>query len=514
MKLSRLIEALPDHQWIGRGNAVGSDNDPDISSLHYQSRTVLPGGIFVAVKGFSADGHLYVEDALNRGAGAIIAEHRMDIDAVQIVVKDTRKALAEIADCFYSHPSHGLCLIGVTGTNGKTTVTYLVESLLQRAGINAGVIGTVNYRYGGKIFENPMTTPESLELQKILSEMKAGGVTHVVMEVSSHAIDLHRVHACRFDIGIFTNLTQDHLDYHQDMEQYWSIKKRFFTDYLATGPKSGRSTAVINCNDARGKLLFDTHPATKISVGFSEPVMIGPKEIQSTLSGIVGTVFTPIGDLQVRSLLVGDYNIENILCAIGAGIALKLPLEAVESGIRAASHIPGRLEAVPNTVRKFVYVDYAHTPDALENVLETLAALKTGRMICVFGCGGNRDKGKRPQMGEIATRLSDLAVITTDNPRNEDPMDIIWEIEKGVRKTDAHCFGVSELKNGFTHPGYVVIPDRVEAIETAISAAEPGDIVLIAGKGHENYQIIGDRKFPFDDRRVAEHALKADSRDS
>jgi UDP-N-acetylmuramoyl-L-alanyl-D-glutamate--2,6-diaminopimelate ligase len=509
MRLSRLTEALENVRAVLSENAMGMESDPDITSVHYRSQAVQPGGLFVAIRGYASDGHQFIEDAVYRGARAVMADHAVKTDAALLITPDTRKALASVSARFFEKPSEKLCLIGITGTNGKTTTAYLIEGILENAGLNAGVISTVNYRYAGKAWDNPMTTPESLDLQKILAEMVENGVTHAVMEVSSHAVDLERVHQCHFDMGVFTNLTQDHLDFHKDMETYWLAKKRFFMENLPTGPKGERAVAVINSNNPMGRELLADCPLTKISVGYSEGSLVRPHGLKSSLSGIHGTVVTPFGDLSIHSSLVGAYNIENLLCAAGAGIGLKLSLSAIESGLNQTNHIPGRLEAIPNVSGKFVYVDYAHTPDALENVLETLADLKTGKIICVFGCGGGRDKSKRQKMGEIAGRLSDLSVITTDNPRNENPMDILWEIERGIQKTAPHCFSREDLQEGLFFKGYMVIPDRESAIEAAVDAAKPGDIVLIAGKGHETYQIIGNRTLAFDDRDVARKALQA-----
>ena len=510
MRLSRLIGTIEAKQWgVPKNPSSKVESDPEITSVHYRSQTVLPGGIFIAIKGFSADGHQYIDDAVSRGAKALIVEQDVEVArAVVVKVADTRKALAVISSRFYEDPSTKLCLIGVTGTNGKTTITYIIENILKKAGLNVGVIGTINYRFGGKTFDNPMTTPESYELQNILAQMLQNGVSHVVMEVSSHAIDLCRVDECWFDVGVFTNLTQDHLDFHKDMETYWFSKKRFFTDILASGPKSKRAVAVINCNDTYGKDLFEALSLEKIAVGTPDTANVHPKQIKNSLAGIEGMLETPAGNLPIRSGLVGAYNVENILCAAGVGVALNISNDVIAAGIALTQIVPGRLEAVPNGLGKFVYVDYAHTPDALENALKTLEELKTGKLICVFGCGGNRDKGKRPQMGEIAGKICDLSVVTTDNPRNEDPMEIIWEIEKGIKKTAPHGFTTGELKSGLEFKGYLVIPDRERAIGFAIALAHPGDIVLIAGKGHETYQLVGDQVLDFDDKNIAKRILQ------
>ncbi|MBU4319290.1 MAG: UDP-N-acetylmuramoyl-L-alanyl-D-glutamate--2,6-diaminopimelate ligase [Proteobacteria bacterium] len=509
MRLSRLTASLEGVRVIVPESVATLDPDPEITSIHYQSQTVLPGGLFSAIRGYSTDGHQFIEDAVKRGAKAVIADHPVETPVVVVMAGDTRKALASVSARFFQEPSRKLCLVGITGTNGKTTTAYLLEGILRKAGLKTGVITTVNYRYAGKVFDNPMTTPESLDLQKILAEMVENGVTHAVMEVSSHAIDLDRVYACYFDLGVFTNLTQDHLDFHKDMETYWQAKKRFFMENLSTGPKATRAVAVINGNNDRGRELLADCALNKISVGRSEGNSVRPHDLKSGLDGIYGKIAIPSGHLSIHSSLVGAYNVENILCAAGAGLGLNLSPSAIEAGINETSHIPGRLEAVPNALGKFVYVDYAHTPDALENVLQTLHELKTARIICVFGCGGGRDKGKRKKMGEISGRFADLSVITTDNPRHENPLDILWEIEKGVQKTAPHCFSVNDIRKGFPVKGYVMISDRETAIGVSIEVARAGDIVLIAGKGHETYQIVGNRTLPFDDRDLARKALRA-----
>ncbi len=509
MKLSDLIKGLA----LGDGNRQ-LELDPDISSLHYRSQTVLPGGLFVAVAGQSADGHDFLQDALDRGAAAVVVEKPIDMKGVVAVrVKNSRNALSAISSRFFREPSLRLCLIGITGTNGKTTTSYLIENILKKSGHAVGVIGTVNYRYGGKAFKNPMTTPESLDLQRILKEMVVHGVTHVVMEVSSHAIDLDRVAHCYFDVGVFTNLSQDHLDYHQNMASYWDCKKRFFNELLVSGPKRERSVAVINCDHEKGVELYRSQKIRRISVGAKKPADITIKTFKSGLSGISGTLVAGKAEIRFISPLVGGYNVENILCAAGVGVALYLPLDAVSSGIGETGYVPGRLESIDNDAGKFIFVDYAHTPDALEHAATALSEMKTSnsKLICVFGCGGNRDKVKRPLMGEIAGRICDRVVITTDNSRDEAPGDIIRQIEEGVKKTLPRCFTAKE-KMTFKGRGYGVEEDREKAIALGIGMAEAGDIVLIAGKGHETYQIIGNRTLHFDDRETALNVLEQQSR--
>jgi UDP-N-acetylmuramyl-tripeptide synthetase len=484
-------------------------SDPDIASLHARAQNVQPGGLFVAIQGYAADGHDYIGQALEKGAVAVVVQKPVNLSSgiPLIEVEDTRRALAALAACFYGHPSEKLVVVGITGTNGKTTTSYLVERILLQAGYAPGVIGTVNYRYAGETYDNPVTTPESLDLQRILDRMLAAGVTHVVLEVSSHALDLHRVDGCWMDVGVFTNLSQDHLDYHKDMERYWRCKKTLFTDILRSGPKHKRAAAVINRNDPKGEELARIAGLKKITVGDAPDNTVRSDISKQDLSGIAGRIDTPAGSFDFRSALVGRYNCENILCAAGVAVALDIPTAAIKAGIENAAVIPGRLEPIPNQGQRFVYVDYAHTPDALRNVLAALTAIAGRRVLCVFGCGGDRDRGKRPQMGKIAAQMCDLAVVTSDNPRSEAPLVIIDQILVGTRQVCRREYSAVELGNGTPEKGYAVEPDRRKAIRLAIAASRPGDTVLIAGKGHETYQILGGKTIAFDDRTVAAQAL-------
>jgi murE/murF fusion protein len=506
------IEARQSGHVSNTGNTGRLNPDPEIGSIHYRAQDVQPGGLFVAIKGLAADGHDFIDEALKRGASAIVTQRPVKSESIIIEVENTRKALAAISVRFFMNPSEKLFLIGITGTNGKTTTAFLIEHILDKTGVQVGVIGTLNYRYAGKTFQNPMTTPESFDLQKILAEMLANGVRHVIMEVSSHALDLYRVHQCKFDLAIFTNLTQDHLDYHKDMDSYWSCKKRLFTEILDVKSGNDRVQAIINHNDEKGREISQNLEsrlgrAPILSIGFSINNAIRPEGFRCDLDGITGNISTPIGAFKFKSHLVGLHNLENILCATGAGIALGLSLDAIKHGIESVKAVPGRLESIPNDHKRFVYVDYAHTPDALENVLASLREYTQGRLICVFGCGGNRDKAKRPQMGDIAGRFSDLVVITSDNPRSEPPLEIIGQILEGTKKSIAHAFIPSALNEDFSIKGYVVEPDRKNAIILAIKVSKPNDAILIAGKGNEPYQIIGDKTISFDDREEAKKAL-------
>ena len=519
MKLSALLQSMDDigAEATAIPSATMPDNresvieaDPEITSVHYRAQEVQPGGLFVAIKGLAADGHDYVEAAVGRGAKVIVVQADIETpDGVHtIVASDTRRALAALAAGFYEHPSRAMTVIGITGTNGKTTTSYLIERILEKAGLSTGVAGTINCRFAGKQFPSPVTTPESVDLQRLLARMRDANITHVVLEVSSHALDLHRVDGCWFDIGVFTNFTQDHLDYHKDMDSYWDCKKRLFTELLPNGPKKERAVAVINRQDPKGRELENLTSVRKILVGTTadnDLVMLDPV---CSLSGISGRMTTGGEVLEFHSPLVGAHNCENILCAAGVGKALGISLATICEGVAGLASIPGRLEPVPDDQGRYVYVDYAHTPDALENVIAAVKKLAMGRTICVFGCGGDRDRGKRPLMGAIAARLCDLAVVTSDNPRSEDPLQIIDQILAGVRSVCAHEYEAKQLADGFSHKGYVVEPDRGRAIRLAVAACRPNDTLLIAGKGHEDYQIISDRTIAFDDRQVAREVLK------
>jgi len=519
VKLSKLLESIIPHQV--RGITLTSDPapvsipcslpillnpDPEITSLHFNSREVQPGGLFVAVPGLKTDGHEYIDSAVIRGAAAVISQKPVALNIWNIEVENSRKALAVLSSQFYGNPSEKLKIIGITGTNGKTTTAFIIEKILLQAGFSVGVIGTLNFRYCGKVFDLSMTTPESLDLQRILSDMLADGVTHVVMEASSHAISLNRIDACWMDIAVFTNLTQDHLDFHGNMADYWQSKKRLFTEHLAKGPKNDKAIAVINCNDPQGKRLFKELPSA-LSVGFDDHCHLWPEIIRKDQTGMEGVISTPEGMFKFETPLIGQFNIENMLCAAGACLALGLPLNIIRSGIESVEFVPGRLQSIPNGVDRFVFVDFAHTPDALENVLRTLRTLTTDRIICVFGCGGDRDREKRPLMGQIAASLATICIVTSDNPRSEEPMSIIADILAGIRDQGMQPYHPDNAVNSPSARGYVVEPDRSRAIEMAIRISRHWDMILIAGKGHEAYQIIGKQTVPFDDRLIARKAL-------
>jgi UDP-N-acetylmuramoyl-L-alanyl-D-glutamate--2,6-diaminopimelate ligase len=480
----------------------------EIADICYDSRRCGADTLFVAVAGLKFDGHFFVPEAIRRGATAVVYDREIARHAsyTAIRVRDSRRALGVLGKNFFENPSGGLGLIGVTGTNGKTTVTYLLESILREAGHEPGVIGTVNYRWGTTVMPASHTTPESFELQRLLARIRDAGVSHVVMEVSSHALELKRVEDCEFDLGVFMNLTRDHLDFHGTMEEYFAAKKRFFTDLLA-GEKNGRRKGrIINLDDPWGRRLADElRPAEIVTFGIDSIGFIQARDVTYSLRDIHAEIETPAGSFALRAPLVGKFNLYNILAATGASLHLGIPLSAVQRGIENAKPVPGRLEKISEAGEPAVFVDYAHSEDALRRVLQNLARFREGRLITVFGCGGDRDRGKRPLMGRAAADESDLAVVTSDNPRSENPLAIIGEIEGGMGAMEK--VGPDAL--GAAGPGkrYTVIPDRREAIGLAVGLAAPEDIVLIAGKGHEDYQIIGNETVSFDDRTAGREAL-------
>ncbi len=475
------------------------DEELGISGISFDSNKVEENFLFVALSGDKADGHNYIDSAISKGAKALIVEKSKDIGTKDISIArvgDSRAALARISANFYSHPTSELTLVGITGTNGKTTVTYLLESIWNNENKSSGVIGTIDYRYSGRIKESTMTTPESLDLMRMIKEMRDEGVEAVAMEVSSHAIDRQRVGGCEFDAAIFTNLTQDHLDYHGSMESYFEAKKKLFTEYLAASPKKNKFS-VINIDDPYGARLLGEVSGEIISYSINnDTATVYAKSSEITDQGIEATISTPRGDVEIKSTLFGEHNLSNILAAAATAVSLGSNLESVESGLSNIDPVPGRLEAVPNEFGFNVLVDYAHTPDALKNVLLAVRPLTKGNLILVFGCGGDRDNAKRPLMGKIGKELSDVLIITSDNPRTEDPEIILDHIEEGVNQVP-----------GNNRP-YTRLADRTSAIRQAIKTAQRNDTVLIAGKGHEDYQIIGTTKYPFDDREIAREALK------
>jgi len=503
MDLAMLMEDIPVRRWTGARSGP-------VASVCYDSRACRRGSLFVAVPGLLADGHAYIPDAIRRGAGVIVHEQPLPetADVSWIQVSDSRRVLGMLARNFYQCPSSQLCLIGVVGTNGKTTVTYLLEAILAAAGYNVGVMGTVNYRFNEKTMSADHTTPESLDMQKMLREMADDGVSHVVAEISSHAVDLRRVDDCDFDLGVFTNLSQDHLDYHKNMENYFAAKKRFFQEVLPASRKNVSCRMVVNADDPWGQRLLREVSLPHLSFGIDAPCDLSAREIHLTLQGTQAEFISAGRRFKIASPLIGRYNLYNILAAAAAALSLGISTDKVQAGIEHVGQVPGRMEKVSGPDQPAVFVDYAHTDDALRRVLQNLAAFKQGRLITLFGCGGDRDRGKRPLMALAAAELSDLVIITSDNPRTEDPLEIIRQIESGLPGKTMTKVLPEALKAEDCDRCYAVIPDRGAAIEAAIACAGPCDLVVIAGKGHEDYQILGNRRIPFDDRRHAQAALE------
>lgn len=484
--LAEVLEGLPYR------NDGGSLVQP-IAGVTADSRKVEAGYAFVAITGARADGRRFIPEAVRRGAVAIIMEPSVDValpaHIASIVVADSRRAIAHLATAFHGHPSHQLSLIGVTGTNGKTTTTYLLEAIWRAHALTPGVIGTVTYRYGGIEYPAEQTTPGPEDLQRLLREMVQAGVTHCAMEVSSHALALDRVWGCRFAGALFTNLSQDHLDFHRDMQAYYAAKARLFTEYRP-------GIAVVNCDDPAGKTLLTEAQAPVLTFGFAPEADVRAEDVAVEAKGTHLKVRLRDQVIEVHSQLVGRHNVYNILGVLALASGLGWDLGRTTRGIEGLVAVPGRFERIEAGQPFCVLVDYAHTPDALCNVLTAARRLTTGRLLVVFGAGGDRDRSKRPTMGRVAAEHADLVLITSDNPRTEDPMEIIRAIETGVRAAP---------RQG----AYDIIEDRAQAIHKAIALARAGDVVVIAGKGHETYQILGAQRCPFDDRQVAREALRA-----
>ncbi len=483
MRLADLQQAI--------GPSTGPGQAARVTGIAYDSRAVTPGQVFVALKGVKADGAKFVQQAVERGAVAIVAEQPVAGVPVPVLqTPDARLALAELAADFHGHPSERMRVVGITGTNGKTTTAYLAASIFEAGGVKCGVIGTVAYRVGAEARESTHTTPEAPDVQQLLHEMVDRGCGACAMEVSSHALALRRVDATHFSAGVFTNLTRDHLDFHANMEDYFRAKRRLF-EMLPDG-----APALINIDDPRGAAIVEAS-ARPVTYAINRAADITPGPLSFSIDGLSFDIRTPRGTLHARSKLVGRPNVYNILAAVSTAVALDLPFDAIEKGLQALDAVPGRFEVVSGPKDGItVVVDYAHTDDALRNLLETARPIARGRLITLFGCGGDRDRTKRPLMGAVASRLSDVLVITSDNPRHEDPERIIEEIQRGItadtRRQDATT---------------LTIADRRTAIAKAIELARPGDMVLIAGKGHEKYQILGDEHVPFDDVAIAREFL-------
>lgn len=504
MKLQQLLEGVD----------VVKDTGPEVevSSVAYDSRSVQQGGLFVALTGAKTDGNRFVADAIERGAVAVASQlprpglplhgpeavywqgivppQNLPEHVTWVQVRDARKALATVSANFHGRPADALQLVGITGTKGKTTTAYLVDSIVRASGAKCGLFGTVEYRTPAGTREAKTTTPESLDLQSFFAEVRDAGGTHAAFEVSSHALALDRVWGCKFAAAVYTNLDRDHLDFHQTMEEYFAAKRRLFEGTGQGAPAIG----VVNTDDAHAASLKGLAGRT-LTYGLRNGADITTKKFRLDFSGLEFTAQTPAGKIEVRSPLVGRVNVYNILAAIGAACGLGIPTSAIESGISQLANVPGRFERVDAGQQFLVVVDYAHTGDSAASLIATARELNpSGRILTVFGCGGDRDRARRPLMGEAVGRGSHRLYITTDNPRSEDPRNIINDILVGVQKAGAE---------------YVVIEDRAEAIRQAVADAQPGDIVLLVGKGHEPYQILGDRTLPWSDAKEAIRALRA-----
>lgn len=480
----------------GIGAELHGDSHALILDVTHDSRQAREGFVFVAIKGLTMDGNRFVADVMRRGAVGVISEQEMpsDFPGVWFKVREARAALAKAADLVHGSPSQKLKLIGITGTNGKTTTTYLTFALAEANGDKAGMITTVEYRIGSKFIPAVRTTPEASDTQRFLRQALDDGCRLVAMEASSQALHLHRCDQLRFKVAIFTNLTRDHLDYHGTMENYFDAKKILFDGRLGHPPDS----SVVNLDDEWGRRLISELRARGqrvVTFGInSKDADFTARDIDvSLMTGTSFTMRTPQGEIKIKSPLIGRPHVYNILAATAAALEVNYDLEACARGIASCVGAPGRFERVQHDANFAIIVDYAHTDDALLNTLKTAKQLAKGRVITVFGCGGDRDKSKRAPMGEIAGSYSDLVIITSDNPRTEDPLKIISEIESGILSTNCP---------------YLKIPDRKEAIYTAVQRARKDDVIIIAGKGHETYQIIGNEKYYFDDREIAKQAVE------
>ena len=480
MTLKELLDGLETVEVTG-------DTSCEITGLVYDSRRAVSGALFVALHGEKADGTAYIEDAIQRGAAAVVSQTPCASGGhfPCIQVADARLALAKLAVSFYGHPAARLCTIGITGTNGKTTISFMLREILKTAGRRPGLLGTVRYEIGDRVLPASRTTPEAPDLQFMFAQMERAGCDSAVMEVSSHALAQHRVEGILYDAAVFTNLTQDHLDYHGTLEEYFNVKARLFNQVSRF--------AVINCDDPWGKRLLSERKflARLVSYGFEEGAAVRGLNPVTDTKGSRMRVQSPWGEVEIKLSLIGRFNLYNALAAFAAAAALGIPVEIIVKALAEMPCVPGRLEAVENKKGKRVYVDYAHTDDALLNVLGTLREITPGRLVVVFGCGGNRDKGKRPLMGKVAARLADYSIITNDNPRNEVPEKIAADIAGGFD---------SDRK-------YEIVLDRKAAIVRGLELIGKKDVLLVAGKGHEAYQEFNGAIFPFDDREAVREAL-------
>ncbi|WP_040204850.1 UDP-N-acetylmuramoyl-L-alanyl-D-glutamate--2,6-diaminopimelate ligase [Neobacillus jeddahensis] len=484
MKLQKLLEYLhPIQPYMGE--------NPEITSIENDNRKVQNGSLFICIKGYTVDGHDFAESAVKQGAVAILAERPLTVDVPVVIVNDTTRVMAVLADAFYGQPTKGLHLIGITGTNGKTTTSHLIEKIFADVGKNTGLIGTMYTKIADQTFEAKNTTPESLTLQKTFKQMVDAGVNLAVMEVSSHALDLGRVHGCDYDVAVFTNLTQDHLDYHKTMEEYKRAKSLLFAQLGNAFDHKKPKFAILNGDDPASEMYRRSTAAHVVTYGIDQDADLQAKNIKMTPRGTKFDLVLKGEQFPINMQLIGKFSVYNVLASIATGLVSGIELEEIIHSIECVEGVSGRFELVNAGQDYTVIVDYAHTPDSLENVLKTIQHLAEKRIFVIVGCGGDRDRTKRPLMAQIACRFATDTILTSDNPRSEDPLAILKEMEAGVQG-DA----------------YQVIPDRKKAIQAAVSQASTGDVILIAGKGHETYQIIGKEVHDFDDRLVAREAIE------
>ncbi|GAB3793553.1 UDP-N-acetylmuramoyl-L-alanyl-D-glutamate--2,6-diaminopimelate ligase [Virgibacillus kimchii] len=488
MKLTALLSGIPFYE------ASSQIDHIEIDALEMDSRTVTEGSLFVCISGFTVDGHHFVDQAVSNGAVAIIAEKPVQADVPVITVADTARTLSMLAVKFYQDPTKNLPLIGVTGTNGKTTVTYLLETIFNHFRKKTAVIGTIQMKIGEDTYPVNNTTPDSLHLQRSFRKMLEEEVEQGIMEVSSHALDMGRVFGCHFDVAVFTNLSQDHLDYHKNIDDYLRAKSLLFSQLGNTYEEQNQKFAVINSDDPASDLLKRSTAQHVITYGYKQDAQVMAKDIRLDASGTYFRMCTPAGEIEINSNLIGNFNVYNMLAASGAAIATNIPLAVIKEALESIKGVSGRFESV-NAGQPFsVIVDYAHTPDSLENVLQTVKEFADKKVFVIVGCGGDRDRTKRPLMAGVALKYANHAIFTSDNPRTEDPQAILDDM-------------TAEIQN--TSESYEVIPDRKKAIHHAVQIAEEDDIILIAGKGHETYQQIGHTNYDFDDREVAREAIQA-----
>lgn len=491
MQLQQLAERLVTAKVIGSG-------ETECTGIEIDSRKVGAGDLFICLPGFTVDGHDYAKQAEEKGAVALVVERELDTELPQLLVRDSRMAMAVLANVVFGEPSRKMRMIGVTGTNGKTTTTYLIEKIMADHGVKTGLIGTIQMRYDGETFPMSGTTPESLGLQRSLADMVERGVECCVMEVSSHALEQGRVKGTDYRTAVFTNLTQDHLDYHHTMEEYRAAKGLFFARLGNALPAdlSERKYAVLNADDEASAEFAKVTAAEVVTYGVEADCDVRASQIKITAQGTFFHVETFRGSADIQLRMVGKFNVYNALAAISAALIEGVELADIKQSLESVAGVDGRVEAVDAGQPFAIIVDYAHTPDGLENVLRTVVEFAEKRVICVFGCGGDRDRTKRPIMGRIAVKYSDVTFVTSDNPRTEDPDAILRDIEAGL------------IEDGVDKNRYQLVVDRAEAIRLAVAEAQQGDVVLIAGKGHETYQLVGKQVLDFDDRIVAAEAVR------